>query len=276
MSTADLRERLANGELSAAQARKAIAALPARLDAAEAAALYAGLRAWTWKALDQRRRDDDLRDWANLIRRACLRVAGHGRERQLETLAELIAESVAVATRLPISELLAKRHVREVLTLLYTLPDREASKKTVMETLGVGQANLWRVMNPTSAAGLVEIERRGRETWYALSRLGVKEATKFVPLREEASKAGYLFGVHLYPEAPAYRPHAIEMHEAVCDHVAICTDTSWIFEHKSHFTKLPVLEEIDIAKLLETGVRRSRKQHDNHSLDWLTRETAHG
>lgn len=175
----ELLECISSGDLTAEEARKAIAGLPKRLDSREAARLYHALRAWTWKALDQRRRDEDLREWADIMRRVTLRTGSkEGRDKQLETLADLVAESVAVATRLPVAAVLAKRHIRELLVLLLSTGADRVSKKTIMETLGLEQSNLSRIGNLMSAAGLVEIEKNGRETSYTLTRSGSNEAMK--------------------------------------------------------------------------------------------------
>ncbi len=172
---------LAEGLLTADEARALVAGLPRDLDGPEAAMLYGALRAWTWKALDQRRRDGELREWADLIRRARVRVKGErARYHQLETLAELLAESVAVAVRLPLAEVLAKRHAPEILAALHSAGDRPVAKRELMDQLGLEQSNLWRVMRLLEPAGLVEIEKNGRETHYRLSRSGRAEAERLL------------------------------------------------------------------------------------------------
>lgn len=190
MSVTMLRDGLADGSISAAEARKAIASLPKRLDGSEASALYAGFRAWTWKVLNEKRRDDELREWVDLISRARVRLGVDSkRDHQFETLAELVTESIAVAVRLPVTKVIAKRHVRDLLNLLGEQPEHRASKKVLMKELGLSGPNLTRVTNLLTPAGLVDIERVGRETWYSLSRRGAEEVGKRLlkPLAKEAS-----------------------------------------------------------------------------------------
>lgn len=168
---------IAEDRVSLEDARKGISALPETLDESSAANLYLALRSWTWKALDQRRRDDELRGWVDLIRRARLRVGRSSwRYHQLETLAELLAESVAVAVRLPVSDVLSLRHAREILMAIRAHKAQRMTKKRLMKTLDLQQSNLWRVINHLCAAGLVESQIQGRERSYALSRLGMQEA----------------------------------------------------------------------------------------------------
>ncbi|MFT8657005.1 MAG: hypothetical protein ABF785_09955 [Acetobacter papayae] len=168
---------IAEDRVSLEDARKGISELPETLDESGAANLYLAFRSWTWKVLDQRRRDDELREWVDLIRRARLRVGRSSwRYHQFETLAELLAESVAVAVRLPVSDVLGLRHAREILMAIRAHKAQRMTKKRLMETLGLQQSNLWRVINHLSAAGLIESQIQGRERSYALSRLGMQEA----------------------------------------------------------------------------------------------------
>lgn len=167
--------------VSVNEARSGIAALPRELGERDVVRLYQALRAWTWKALDQRRRDDELREWADLIRRARLRVPADGAIRhKLETLAELIAESVSVSVRLPVAEVLARSHTREVLLGIHGRKGHRATKKQIMRSLDLEQSNLWRIMNHLIAAGLVESVMDGRERVYALSRRGLEEAERIL------------------------------------------------------------------------------------------------
>lgn len=172
-------EALVDRDVSVDEALALVARLPRSLDERQAGRLYRAFRAWTWRALDGRRRDEDLREWAELIRRARVRIKGSPeRQRQLETLAELIAESLAVAVRLPIEEVLAKRHAPETLLALHAADGGQMSKQRLMRALGVEQSNLWRVMKLLQPTGLVESERHGRETLYRLSRAGLAEAER--------------------------------------------------------------------------------------------------
>lgn len=174
--TTRILDRIVEEDLSGEEARELVASLPRNLDDRQAARLYGVLRAWTWRALDQRRRDDELREWVDLVRRARLRIKNSPRRQdQLETLAELLSESVAVAVRLPLEEVLAKRHVPETLLLLDGADGEPMSKRQLMDALGVEQSNLWRIIKLLEPTGLVESEKSGRERLYRLSRAGQTE-----------------------------------------------------------------------------------------------------
>jgi len=63
---------------------------------------YLALRAWVWKALDQRRRDPELRAWSDILGAAASLMAQHARpplSARIRTLKELIQESIAVGEK---------------------------------------------------------------------------------------------------------------------------------------------------------------------------------
>lgn len=169
-------ESLAVADLSAADARTIVGRLPRTLDEPTAHRLFSALRAWTWKALDQKRRDPELREWHDVITRAQVRtrslaiVAG-----QFQVLLDLIHESVAVAERRPVEDVLHRRHVRQMLVLLGAAPGGHLRKAEIMRKLGLKQANLTRLMNVVIGAGLVERIVDGREARFRLSKAGEQQ-----------------------------------------------------------------------------------------------------
>ena len=170
---------ISTGVLDAKDARELIAKLPNELEADQANELYVALRSWTWKALDQKRRDDELREWIDLFKRAKLRLRGSEQiSAQVQVLIELVSESVAVAARLPVSQVMSRKHARELISMLNEAPSNEVAKTAILEKLKLKQANLTRLTNVLSACNLIEIEKSGRQKLYSLSHLGRKEAEK--------------------------------------------------------------------------------------------------
>ena len=170
-------EMIAAGGVSAVEARSILGELPRELDLVGARKLFVALRAWTWKALDQKRRDGELRDWHDVMKRAQVRAKGFEQvAQQLQVLLDLIHESIAVALRKPAGDVLKRRHAKTVLALLRHAPVGSLSKAELMEHLGVKHANLTRLMNVLTGAGLVERISDGREAHYRLSRLGFEHA----------------------------------------------------------------------------------------------------
>jgi DNA-binding transcriptional ArsR family regulator len=153
-------DAIALGEASPAQAREA---LEAALGGAPESACTA-LRAFVWKALDRRRRDTELRDWYDLLRRVEGRLAAAGSPlaERVRVLGELIEESMAVAARLPVEQLTRRLHVEALLRLLAAEPPAGVERARLGEALGLAQANLTRVLNLVLAGGLVERVPHGK------------------------------------------------------------------------------------------------------------------
>lgn len=92
-----------------------------------------------------------------------------------------------MAVRFPVTQVIAKRHVRDLLNLLGQQPEHRTSKKVLMKELGLSGPNVTRVTNLLTPAGLVDLERVGGETGYSLSRRGAEEVGKRLlkPLAKE-------------------------------------------------------------------------------------------
>lgn len=173
-------EAIASGAISALEARKVLAAVSGDIDSLAARKLYIVLRSWVWKALDAKRRDPELREWHDLVKRAQSRVKAHERAAwQIQVLADLVYESVAVSGRRSVEDLLKLRHTREIIIALRDAPDGFLSKQALLDKLGLKQANLSRVMDNLIAGGLVERQQSGREAHYRLSREGLARSAEF-------------------------------------------------------------------------------------------------
>ena len=172
-------DQIAEGSLSATQARAAIAELPRDVDQVTARRIYVSFRSWTWKAIDQKRRDPELREWFDLLKRAQVRLRPYEAvAAQMQVLMDLISESVSVAGRRPVSDVLGRRNARTLLAQLNAAPDGTLSKKAVMQSLVLKQANASRLMNVMLSAGLVERVMDGREAIFRLSRTGMDHARR--------------------------------------------------------------------------------------------------
>lgn len=170
-------ELIAGGGIDAAEARGILNALPREIQLDGARRLFVALRAWTWKALDQKRRDPELREWHDVIKRAQVRTKGFDRiAAQLQVLLDLVHESIVVAIRRPVSDVLKRRNAKAILVLLRDAPEGRLTKQALMIQLGLKDANLSRLMNVLAGAGLVERTIDGREAQFRLSREGLDQA----------------------------------------------------------------------------------------------------
>lgn len=143
--------------------------------------VYRAFRAWCWKALTERRFDEELRLWFDLLRKT---AAALGAKRQKEAaqkllaLSDLVYESIQFAEHEPVSVQLARAHVR---TILIRLNDAgELDKRALMEVTSLKQANLSRVVGGLISCGLVERQPRGREAVFRLTRRGL-DACRTLP-----------------------------------------------------------------------------------------------
>jgi predicted transcriptional regulator len=136
---------------------------------------YLALRAFAWKALDQRRRDPELREWDDLLGATATLMAQQGQPalaERLTALHELLSESVAVSETLAAQDITRRQHVAEVLDVLAS-KGGQANRSAIGAQLSLGQANLTRVLNLMLAAGLIERTSLGKEAVFSLSRNGL-------------------------------------------------------------------------------------------------------
>ena len=166
---------IARAEASAAQARETLLAVLGQPSEELLQDAYLALRAFAWKALDQRRRDPELREWDDLLCAAATLMAQHGQPalaERLTALHELLSESVAVSETLAAQDITRRQHVAEVLDFLAS-NGGQANRSAIGAQLSLGQANLTRVLNLMSTAGLVERTSLGKEAVFSLSRRGL-------------------------------------------------------------------------------------------------------
>ncbi len=99
-------EQIARGRISASECHKIISPILKRGEISEVQKVYTVLRAWTWKAITERRRDDDLRSWYNLLRGVSSYLQGShvGHAERIRVLYELIYESIHVVEVVPPSK----------------------------------------------------------------------------------------------------------------------------------------------------------------------------
>ncbi|MDO9714084.1 helix-turn-helix transcriptional regulator [Paracraurococcus lichenis] len=165
---------IARAEATPVQARKALLAAFGNPSPELLRDTYLVLRSWAWKALDQRRRDPELRDWCDILAAASSSMALNGQPglaERLTALGELLAESIAVSEALSVHEVTKRQHVVAALEFLERRGG-QVNRADIAKHLSLGQANLTRVLNLMSAAGLVDRTTLGKEAVFSLSRAG--------------------------------------------------------------------------------------------------------
>lgn len=154
-------DRLATGDLPAAEAKAILAQfLSVVSDETIPSRIYTVFRAWVWKALRQRRDDDELRLWYTLMRSTADTLRSkryHSVSDKIVPLYELVDESITVSETLTPSELLNRPNVSAVVCHLALL-EMPTSRAALMECLNLESDEVDRVLIVLKAAGLVEAE----------------------------------------------------------------------------------------------------------------------
>jgi DNA-binding MarR family transcriptional regulator len=173
MSIAMELENLALGEVTLEEGSKTVRAVLERLDQPSAVSLYEALRSWTWKALEARRRDDELSGWMDIMARTSSHidsVAAHLAVK-IEVFIELLQASVMTAAAASERDPLERKHVRAALATVYK-HDGRLRRRELMEQLGLKAPNLSRVMTALQDDGFIMREVDGREIFYRLTIKG--------------------------------------------------------------------------------------------------------
>jgi DNA-binding MarR family transcriptional regulator len=168
-------ENLALGDVTLEEGVASLTALLGQLDESLAESLYAALRSWTWKALEARRRDDELAGWMELIGRvgANIREFSPNNAIKLEGFLELLYASVMTAAAATQRNPLDRKHVRDALVSIRQSGGR-MRRADLLEMMALKKANLSRVMTPLQDDGYVAREVQGREIFYGLTLKGVE------------------------------------------------------------------------------------------------------
>ncbi len=166
------------GDVVAAQAWELLVPVVDTEDQVLAASICDVLRSWTWKALDRRRRDSALREWIDLLNRVEAFFADRFAHlaAKIELLTELLHESLAVAELASPEDLLRRKHVASILTLLRRCEGEWVERVQLMGELDLRPANMTRLMTLLLDVGWVEQAINGREAAYRISAEGVSHA----------------------------------------------------------------------------------------------------
>lgn len=176
-------EDVGQAELTAAEALVPFKTALATLTSQTANDIYVALRSWLWKAINGRRRDDDLREWYSLMQRVAARVEQDHASiaSKIEVLQDLLYETIGVSEMLPQEDVLRRKHVRDLLVHLSQSGNR-LPREAIATLLSLRQANLTRVLNLALSTGLVERRAHGKQAWFELTREGLEAVRRLGPV----------------------------------------------------------------------------------------------
>lgn len=151
-------------------------------------AAYAALCKWTWRAMLERRLDDELASWHRLLLDAAGRLGAESDDRaktqargrldrpaaaeRLRALADLVRMSIDAANASLPRDLTARAHVMEILRVLADAGEH-VDREQIKQRLNLRDANLSRVMTLLAANGLVERRPRGKTAVFCIMPRGL-------------------------------------------------------------------------------------------------------
>lgn len=174
MTTKLTLEDMALGDLRIGDARAVVFDALESLNRSSAQQIYAAFRDWLWKAINGRRRDEELKDWYDLMRRAASRLSQEHSpiSERMAALYELLYESLATAEALPAEVVAKRKHVSSIVNLLAVAHGGTVDRMQIQAILGLGEANLSRILTMMEAAGFVEKTTVGKHVNVTLTQTG--------------------------------------------------------------------------------------------------------
>lgn len=165
-------DRIAMGDAVVAEAASILQS--ALQDPKNALAIVVALRAWTWKALTNRRQDRALVDWHGLIERvgARLQAVDPKFAAQAEILSQLVYESIASSDISDVNFVLQRSHVRQGLAILSGAKDGKVLVAKLASDMRLTRTNGTRIANMMVAAGLATLDAEGDDATLEITRSG--------------------------------------------------------------------------------------------------------
>ena len=159
-------------DIPADQAVATIRKLLRNPDRDAAAAVYEAMRSASWRLLTSRTFGDEIENWFDLFSQTSALLRANNFDdfsERITTLADLAMESARFGSLHSHEQAIAKQHVLEVLR---AIGENGARKIEVMNSTGLRQANLSRILANLAAIGLIERKSIGKEALFSLTRAG--------------------------------------------------------------------------------------------------------
>lgn len=169
-------DEIALGGCSAGEAQAVIRSAVDRLTTERARQMYEALRAWTWKALNHRRRDKDLCEWHEVLRATDAILSREHPEiaARVATLSELIYESIAVSETFASVDALARPYVQDV--LIYLSRSGPATDDAISARTGLALASVRLILNLMSNCDLTGCQWNDSVRHHVLTNFGRRAA----------------------------------------------------------------------------------------------------
>ncbi|MGY3396440.1 hypothetical protein CO683_40590 [Bradyrhizobium ottawaense] len=170
-------EKIETGEATANEARRVVSEFLKEGSEQSLERLYATLGAWVWNALESRRRDPELREWFDILRRmsATLGPRNAAYAERFRAFYDLLQMSINTSKLARPSEVMHRQHVVAILRLLRDTPSGQMEKAAIAKRLSLRDANLSRILRLMTNARFVERTTQGKFAHFALTRDGLLE-----------------------------------------------------------------------------------------------------
>lgn len=154
---------------------EARAAIKSLLESEPAATrkVYAALARKVWSLLVERRFDDEIRDWHDLVRgvKARINETDDAAAERLTALGDLLRESISLAQTSPAREVANRPRARSILGVLDKARAYVPRRKLLAE-LGIGGSHLSNVLTQLVAHSLVDRRGVGKQAEFRITNLG--------------------------------------------------------------------------------------------------------
>ena len=135
--------------------------------------VYAALARKVWSLLVERRFDDEIRDWHDLLHsvKAHIRGSDGAAAERLAALADLLRESISLAETSPAREVASRPRARLILEILKDARCFVA-RRALQDALAIGSSHLSNVLTQLVAHDLVDRRDKGKEAEFRITALG--------------------------------------------------------------------------------------------------------
>lgn len=135
--------------------------------------VYAALARKVWSLLVERRFDDEIRDWHDLVRGVKARISetDDAAAERLTALGDLLRESISVAQTSPAREVANRPRARSILGALDKTRAYMPRRKLLAE-LEIGSSHLSNILTQLVAHNLVDRQGVGKEAEFRITNLG--------------------------------------------------------------------------------------------------------
>ena len=150
--------------------------------------VYAALAYKVWCLLVERRFDEEIRDWHDLIHgvKAYVRKSDAAAAERLSALGDLLRESISLAETSPAREVAQRPRANQILRALAKSRNFVA-RRALLDQLDIGSSHLSNVLTQLLAHALVDRREDGKEAKYRITNLGRQLIGADVIREEEAN-----------------------------------------------------------------------------------------